>query len=458
MTRRQVPVLAALGALAIGAVLVGAFILGSPQARPTPAAPGSPTHSSAALATSTAVVPTPIPTSNPLAGALDPTFLAGLGTPGRTFVETHMPANAFETKASLALDPTGRIYLEIDGSYASSGMNADVWLRIVRYTSAGPDPTFAVFHADAMDDTGSTLIGPLILADRLAIEFDNFAGGASFALLSPSGARAGIIGVPNPVRGAIGYTGDAIARGGQSLLACVDNDPILGTKASIVELTPPGGPGASLATTTFGSLDLWTCRTLVARSDGGVLAAGATTSLQHDNSPIGIEARSSSGGPDTIFAGGGVAPIHTTHAQVISHGLVPSGDGSVVVGLDVIGSDGTPVQAVLERLTGAGQADPTFGNAGVLELTPAGAACRLSAIAAQSDGRVLAATSCVSGATTTSELVRLLADGRGDPTFGKDGHLQVGEPTGAMLVEPSGKLLGVSILDDGRISLWRRLL
>jgi len=156
MTRRQVPVLAALGALAIGAVLVGAFILGSPQARPTPAAPGSPTHSSAALATSTAVVPTPIPTSNPLAGALDPTFLAGLGTPGRTFVETHMPANAFETKASLALDPQRKSYvhlvrgeLEVNGQKLVGGDAAMLQGESQLTLGAGKDAEVLVFDLAA---------------------------------------------------------------------------------------------------------------------------------------------------------------------------------------------------------------------------------------------------------------------------------------------------------------------
>jgi uncharacterized delta-60 repeat protein len=462
MTRRQVPVLAALGALAIGAVLIAVVILGSPRSQPTPVAQASPTFSATALASPTDLAPTPIPTSNPLAGALDPTFMAGLGAPGYIFVESRMPAGATETHANLATDAQGRIYVEIAAAYQSHLMNADEWLRLARYTDAGPDPTFQPYHADAQDDTGSNLIGPVLTKNGVAVEFDNFFMGPFFLRLTATGAddTPRFAFVPNPVGGGmVGFSGDAIGQPDGSMRVCLDNDPSFRspTSVSVVALLPSGQLDKAYGASGFAGLGLWTCRALVADNDGAIIVAGDTGTATVPNLAVGIQRLSSTGVQDPTFGPAGIATAPYQHAALLQRGLLFTPDGSILVGLNV-GDTGPNVRAVLARFTGKGIADTSFGVAGLLELTPVGQACRLTAMAVQSDGRILVATACQSDASTTRELVRLLPDGTGDPTFGTNGHRVVNEAIAAMVVLPTGELLGVSVLDDGRVSLWRRLL
>jgi uncharacterized delta-60 repeat protein len=458
-TRRQGPVLAALGALAIGGVLIAVVILGSPRSQPTPVAQGSPTPSLVAVASPTVLAPTPIPTSNPLAGALDPTFMAGLGTPGYTFVDTQMPPKPAHSETGLAVHPDGGIYVAVLDSYPAHTMNSDAWLRVVRFTTAGPDPAFDGPHLDRQDDTGSRLIGPLLGAEGVMVVIPNFFSGSIFARYLSNGTpdptygpRGLGLAFPNLGAGLEPDVTDAVALEDGSALACaLDNLSLVSSSFRLVGMTEAG------ATASLDPLRIPTCNTIRIDKSNRVVLAGVSD-LAVATSFVAFERMSVTRVVDETFGDHGVAMLPVSDTKPLRRGLLAMPDGSLIVGMNVVNAKNAPIAAVIARLTSAGVPDSTFGTAGVLQLTPDGDDCHLSAIATQTDGRIIAATTCSSGPTATSELIRLLPDGTGDPTFGTNGHRAVNEPIAAMVVLPTGELLGVSILDDGRVSLWRRLL
>lgn len=102
--------------------------------------------------------------------------------------------------------------------------------------------------------------------------------------------------------------------------------------------------------------------------------------------------------------------------------------------------------------TSQGRLDPAFGRAGVSwDL----AATRGGALAAQPDGRIVAAasdrvchTECLSG---TAELARFLPDGNLDPSFGEGGVVHLSRPGGAfaaVATELDGSILAAGDLQD----------
>jgi uncharacterized delta-60 repeat protein len=93
----------------------------------------------------------------------------------------------------------------------------------------------------------------------------------------------------------------------------------------------------------------------------------------------------------------------------------------------------------------AGDLDPTFGNGGKV-VTDFGANERTLATAIQSDGKIVVAGQDIDDRTYRDFLlVRYLADGRLDPSFGSDGHVRTdfggSDWAEGVVVQPDGKIV-----------------
>jgi uncharacterized delta-60 repeat protein len=109
------------------------------------------------------------------------------------------------------------------------------------------------------------------------------------------------------------------------------------------------------------------------------------------------------------------------------------------------------------RLLPNGQPDPTFGSGGIVSLTIDATAIAF-AVAATPDGRIVLAGNAFTNRLVTVA-VRLLPNGRLDPTFGTDGvvSLPVWQGVNAMVLKPKGNMLiagvGATVIElqaDGR--------
>ena len=171
------------------------------------------------------------------------------------------------------------------------------------------------------------------------------------------------------------------------------------------------------------------------------LTASASGALLHK--PLSVTVRGAAGSVDTSFGGG----VQTTPVgyEDYANAVAVQPDGKVVVAGASSSNAGTFVTLV--RYGRDGGLDSTFGNGGKV-VTPVGADDDAAlALAVQADGRIVVAGSTAQAATGQDFLVlRYLADGTLDPSFGADGKVvtSFGSDTDramAVAIQPDGKIV-----------------
>ena len=124
--------------------------------------------------------------------------------------------------------------------------------------------------------------------------------------------------------------------------------------------------------------------------------------------------------------------------------MVVQPDGKIIVA-GATGGVNPPANFALVRYLESGAPDPDFGQGGkvITDLDGQDSIDFLNAVALLPDGKLLAAGSTrPKGATTgTSVLVRYLADGALDPTFGGEDGIAPVEVSSALAVLPDGKIV-----------------
>jgi len=139
---------------------------------------------------------------------------------------------------------------------------------------------------------------------------------------------------------------------------------------------------------------------------------------------------------DTAFGAGGIAALPLNGALLA---LQP--DGKIVVTGQGSGTSSTS----LARLNSNGQLDPTFGQGGLAPLQTFGS----DAIALQSDGRILVASGSLFG--VTGSLARYNKDGSVDKTFGISGQVASIASPSALAVQSDGKIVAAGA-DTSKVS------
>lgn len=153
---------------------------------------------------------------------------------------------------------------------------------------------------------------------------------------------------------------------------------------------------------------------------------------------------------DTAFGDGGIVWLKLASSG--ADAIAVQGDGKVVVG----GYRTGETKAILLRLLANGAQDPTFGSSGVVESFAGTSGTSIKAISLQTDGKVVAVgSSRSSGSPNAMTIARHLADGGLDPTFGNSG-LVIAAYAGrdayayAVSIRPDGKIVVVGYSEDAQ--------
>ncbi len=337
-------------------------------------------------------------------GALDPSFGDG------GYVETAFPANG--DASAVAVQPDGKIV--VAGSDDPVDGTAFSQFVLARYNPDGSlDPSFG------LDGIATTVVPspagqlPDAAANALAIlpDGDLLAGGSTawhdglgdeasqFALVryTPRGAL-------DPTFGTGG-----IVRSGESSYSSLDG----------LTVQPDGrivaaGSGLSGGVCGHCSPPVDTMEVVRYEPDGSLDTAGDRTTdpkLRYDGGPVTLQA-------DKIVVAGST---HRNHP-------------------------------VLARFKPGGGLDKTFADHGFEVIRSVSA--RPSAVLTQSDGKILvAATNLNVELGNPTAVIRLLPNGRLDPTFGRGGIAWLGDEARALALQTDGKILaGGETGDNGTVS------
>ncbi len=172
-------------------------------------------------------------------------------------------------------------------------------------------------------------------------------------------------------------------------------------------------------------------------SDGRLLLGGTSSGL----APFRVERRLPDGSLDPSFGDGGlleVTPLTGNFHDV--NGLAATADGGGVgVGSSSLGLE--PLSTVLFRFDADGELDPGFGDGGLVALASGEADFQL--VAVQASGRILVA----GGSNGDAQIRRFNPDGSPDITFGLAGEAPLDALPRALTLEPAAGRI-VVLVDD----------
>jgi uncharacterized delta-60 repeat protein len=248
-------------------------------------------------------------------------------------------------------------------------------------------------------------------------------------------ARLNADGSLDPAFGTGGVVNDALGGGTRSSIESVDVDSagrivVAGSRDDafvVARFTPDGAPDASFGTAGVAQVAMpgfkaGAATTVRALSGGGVVAGGRA------DEQFALVRLRDDGSPDPAFGTDG-ATFDTPPASAGIETLEVLPDGRVLVG--GAGDDINGRHQILGRFTADGHPDPAFGRGGfTLADDPAAA----SQLFLQPDGSVVVAGQGFS---------RYTAAGGPDPAFGRGG-LALGSPSGTVVPQPDGSVLGVA--------------
>jgi uncharacterized delta-60 repeat protein len=212
------------------------------------------------------------------------------------------------------------------------------------------------------------------------------------------------------------------------------------------------GSNGSVVTGTAGSGDERAFG-LAVQPDGRVVVAGSAE--------IGIETQFalyrnlSDGTLDPAFGTGGILAVSVGIGFSQANSVAVQPDGRIVAaGLAFNGVDD---DFTIVRCMADGSLDTSFGGGSGIVLLPLGASDdRAYGIALQPDGKIVIAGSSHDGTRAEFALVRLLADGTPDPAFGNSGTTKTSFGNGnawsySLALQRNGKVIAVGEADDGLI-------
>jgi uncharacterized delta-60 repeat protein len=340
------------------------------------------------------------------AGELDPTF----GTNG--IVATSLPPLRRGGGSAIVVQPDGAIVVagqSVDPTDTTGTTNQGL---LVRYTGGGT--------LDASFGSGGIVETPL----------GTDGSGLSGLVLQPDGKLVAA-GIANDAGGDPNRNQGALAR----YLADGSLDPDFGTGGIL-------RPALGSVGGAFFDLVQGPGETLVAAgrgyNGGNSLAFGVVARYLVD------------GSPDATFGSGGIAVVHGEE-HVSFNGLVRQPDGKLLA--TASGFVGGVNGCLVARLEADGALDTAFGTGGITHAPITGGTLYCLDVDLQSDGKIVVSGGIFAGLDADAVLVRFLASGQPDPSFGTDGVLRTTASDavlgGEMLVQPDDKIVVVGIMRTG---------
>ncbi len=186
-------------------------------------------------------------------------------------------------------------------------------------------------------------------------------------------------------------------------------------------------------------------KSIVIQPDGKIVAAGTTVSFTASQTIIRYN---SDGSLDTTFGSNGIV-IESSWQVVSLSSLAIQSDGSLItVGkLSTITDPGTSpdVSVAVAKYHADGSPDTSFGSNGKV-LTPFESYGEVTSVKVQTDGKVIVGGSVRTGSYDSAECIVLRYDPNGvlDPTFAKDGILKIG-------FFQYDRITSIAIQSDGKI-------
>jgi uncharacterized delta-60 repeat protein len=179
------------------------------------------------------------------------------------------------------------------------------------------------------------------------------------------------------------------------------------------------------------------------QTDGKIVVAGSAAPATGVSTDFAVARFNSNGTPDPSFGSGGQLTTDVGGANDIAQNVLLQPDGAILVsGVLSLGSDPTLGHGGVARYAANGAPDSGFGSAGKLTLPNVSLG---DALALQSDGKILVAGSVPVGGTSHFALMRLDGNGNADGTFGSAGLVTTGFST----LDDFGR--AVALQTDGRI-------
>jgi uncharacterized delta-60 repeat protein len=203
----------------------------------------------------------------------------------------------------------------------------------------------------------------------------------------------------------------------------------------LLRYTSAGQPDTSFGTSgsvTLAQGQLVAGTGLAALSTGQILVALVTVSGSSSSSALtatgSLVRLGSNGQTDATFGTAGSVSL-----QGAPTGLAVDPSGNLVVPEVSLGASPTQDQGLVQRLSGAGVPDPTFGQAGTVTL-PASPTPLVPGGITTGAGGALYVTAADLAAEVT--VLRLTASGAVDATFGRGGQISIASPLNSLSVGP----------------------
>ena len=221
---------------------------------------------------------------------------------------------------------------------------------------------------------------------------------------------------------------------------------------------PTFGTAGVVVTDWHGSTDR--AYAVLIQSDGRIVVAGhaGTPTVSGPDNDFAVARYTASGALDASFGDGGKAETGVAGLADFAYAAALQPDGSIVLAGRAGTTGGADPDVGLVRYLADGTLDPTFGRAGVVLIDVSGGSWdEASDVAIAGDGGILVAVQAVAGTTFDFALARFRSDGAVDTGFGTQGVVTTGFGAGddfarGMSLQPDGRIVVVGQSSSATVS------
>jgi uncharacterized delta-60 repeat protein len=225
----------------------------------------------------------------------------------------------------------------------------------------------------------------------------------------------------------------------RTLLSAGDLDPTFGNRGKV--------------TTAFGT-GVAVLQAVVVQADGRIVAVGASS--RTNGNRFGLARYNSDGNLDTSFGGSGLVTTDFSGGDDKATSAAIQADGRIIAAGYTDHRDGSSVQFALARYNANGSLDRSFGTAGRVTTPFGGVDARVTGVAVQADGRIVAAgfTRTAPGGAVQFAVARYDSDGTLDTSFGTGGKVTTSfggtdDEAAGVAVQADGRIVAAGFTDAG---------